>query len=223
MKIHDIVHSNIGKDIFIEIGAQLQIEIEGVASRFKSSVVGIEPDEYLVIKTPIISPRFGSIKHKLFPGSKIVVRYLHKGTVFGFKTKLIEAISSPIRLLFVEYPDIIEHHDLRYHKRIDCSLPARIEMKGEERKGTILDISEKGCRHRMKTFKGEKLPPIQIDEEITLFCKFPGIEGEHEVLGIVKNINKDKHEMVLGIVFHEITPDVQKILTHFISTAKEIS
>ena len=225
MKIRDINLSDTGKRIFIEIGAQLQIEIEGVAFRFKSSVVGIEPNEYLIIKTPIIphDAPFGSIKHKLFPGNQIAIRYLHKGTVFGFQSKLIEAISTPIRLLFVEFPDTVEHYDLRSHERIDCFLPTRIKMKDKERKGIILDITEKGCRHRIKALEGEKLPPVKIDEHITLFCQFPGIEGEHVVSGIVKNINKDKQEMALGIVFDEITPEAQKILTHFISTAKEIS
>ena len=224
METHGTNHSATERRIFIELGAHLQIEIEGVAFRFKSSVVGIEPNEYLIIKTPIIphDAPFSSIKHKLFPRNQIAIRYLHKGTVFGFKTKLIEAISTPIRLLFVEFPDTIEHYNLRSHKRIDCFLPTRIKMKDKEIKGIILDINEKGCRHQIKALEGEKLPPVQIDEQITLFCQFPGIEGEHAVSGIVKNINKDKKEMALGIVFHEITPEAQKILTQFISTAKEI-
>lgn len=223
MKIRDIDPSNTGKRISIEVGDQLQIEIEGVAFRFKSSVVGIEPDEYLIIKTPIIPPHLGSIKHKLFSGNQIVVRYIHKGTVFGFQTKLIEAISLPVRLLFVEYPNIIEHHDLRSHERIDCFLPSKIKINDKERRGTILDLSEKGCCHRMKALKDEKFPSIQIDDQITLMCQFPGIEGEHVVPGMVKNINKDTQEMSLGIVFHEITPEVQKVIAHYISTAKDLS
>ncbi len=215
---------NTGKRISIESGTQLQIEIEGVAYRFKSVLIGMEPDEYLIIKTPMVpsDAPFGSIKHKLFRGSQIVVRYLYKGIVFGFQSKLIEAIYTPIKLLFVEYPKIIEHHDLRSQVRVDCLLPAKIKIKDEEKHGVILDISKKGCRYRIKALEDEKLPSIQIDEKITLRLQFPGIEDEHLVSGKVKNISRDYQEMSLGIEFHEITPEVQNIISQYILAFKEL-
>jgi len=222
MGVEDIDYVTAGKRIFIELGTQLQIEFEGVAARLKTTLVGMEPDEYLIIKTPRAA-LFGGIKSKLFRGSQIVVRYLYKGTVFGFQSKLLEPIFTPKQLLLVEYPKIIEHYDLRSHERIDCFLPANIKIKDKERQGTILDITEKGCRYLIKALKGEKFPSVQVDEQITLMCQFPGIEDEHVVSGKVRNIGREEQETVLGIEFHEITPEVQKIIAHYISTAKEFS
>ncbi len=120
-------HFDTEKRISIELGTQLEIEIEGVPTRFKSSLVGIEPDEYLIIKAPEAALP-DSIKNKLFRGNQIVVRYLCKGTLFGIQSQLVQVTSTPIRLLFVEYPKTIENYDLRSHERIDCFFPAKIKM-----------------------------------------------------------------------------------------------
>ena len=222
MKIENVDHLDTGKRIFIELGTQLQIQIEGVAFRFKSTLVGIEPDNYLIIKTPGATP-FGSIKHKLFRGSQFTVRYLARGTVFGFQSRLMGAISTPTKLLFLEYPNVVENCDLRSHERIDCLLPAKGNIKDKERQGIILDLSEGGCCYLIKALKGEELPSVQIDEQITLRCQFPGIEGEQVVSGKVRNIRRDEQGTALAIEFHEIAPEVQNIIVQYISTVKEFS
>jgi len=211
-----------GKRISIELGTQLEIEIEGVPTRIKSSLVGIEPDEYLIIKAPEAALP-DSIKNKLFRGNQIVVRYLCKGTLFGFRSQLVQVTSTPIRLLFVEYPKTIEAYDLRSHERVDCFLPAKIEIKDEEKNGAILDISEGGCRCVIKSSEGEKLPSVQIGELITLSCQFPGTESEQVISGEVKNVGMDKQKAVLGIQFHEIAPGLQNIIAQYISTVNEFS
>ena len=215
-------HFDTGKRISIELGTQLEIEIEGVPTRIKSSLVGIEPDKYLIIKAPEAALP-DSIKNKLFRGNQIVVRYLCKGTLFGFRSQLVQVTSTPIRLLFVEYPKTIEAHDLRSHERIDCFLPAKIEIKDEVKNGLILDISEGGCRYLIKSSEGEKLPSVHLYELISLRCQFPGTESEQVVSGEVRNVGMDKQKAVLGIQFHEIAPGLQNIIAQYISTVKEFS
>lgn len=225
MEAENVDYLATGRRILIELGSQLQIEIEGVAFRFKSVLVGMESDEYLIIKTPMVpsDAPFSSIKQKLFQGTQIIVRYIYKGTVFGFQSKLIESISTPVRLLFVEYPKIVENYDLRSQERTDCFLPAKIKIMDKEEHGAILDISEKGCRCLIKALKDEKLPSAQIDEQVTLTCQFPGIGAEQVVLGNVKNISRDKQEMILGIAFHEIAARVKDIIDQYLSNIKQFS
>ncbi len=226
MKDEKIAYFDTGKRLSIEPGGQLQIEIEGVAFRFKTTFVGMESDEYLIIKTPKVplNAPFSSIKHKLFQGNQIVIRYLYKGTVFGFQSKLIEALSAPKKLLFVEYPKIIEQYDLRSNKRIDCLLPVKANINDKEAPGVLLDITEKGCRYLIKAEKDEKLPSVKIDDQITLRCHFPGMSDEQVVSGSVRNINMDKQETTLGIQFQEMAADIMSIIVQYISTInKEFS
>lgn len=225
MEVEDLDYLFTRKGILIELGSQVQIEIEGVTFRFKSTLVGMESKNCLIIKTPMVpsDAPFTSIKHKLFPGVQIVVRYLYKGTVFGFQSKLIKSITSPIRLLFVEYPKIIENYDLRSEERTDCFLPAKIEIRNQEEHGAILDISERGCRCLIKELEGNILPYTQIDERITLRCQFPGIKDDQVVSGTVKNFSRDKQEMILGIEFHEIATRLRTIIDQYVSNIKQFS
>ncbi len=220
MKIEDF-HFNTGRRISIELGTQLQFEIDGVDFNLKSTLIGIEPDKYLIINAPITSPY--DIKHKYFRGNKIIVRYLYKGTVFGFQSEFVEDIYTPLKLLFVKYPEIIEEHNLRSRERINCFLPIKIKIKSEEKDGVIIDINKGGCCCVFKrAVKDKELLSVQIDEQITLRCQFPQIEDEQVVLGKVKSIRRDKKQMTLGIMFHGIEPEIEDIIVQYVLAIKEL-
>lgn len=207
------------KGISIKLGTQVKIEIEGVGIRLRGTLVGMEPGEYLIVK--LQDATFDGLKDGLFQGNKIIVRYVYEGSVFGFLSKLIETILTPIKLLYIEYPRIIENFDLRSQKRMDCFLPSSIIIRDEERQGSILDISEGGCCFLINMLKGEKLLSVQIDEQITLRCQFPGIEGEQMVSGKARKFSMDKKETALRIQFYDLDPEVKNTIAHYISTAEE--
>ena len=78
------------KDLLIRVGIPLQIHIGGTNNRLKSSLVGFEFGEYLVIKYPLRVVDTQTSR-RLVPGEQILVRYLYKGTIYGFKTEIIAA------------------------------------------------------------------------------------------------------------------------------------
>jgi hypothetical protein len=211
---------NTGKRISIEIGTRLQIRIDGVDINYTSTLIGMETGKCLIIDAPVNMLTLA--RHKLFQGSKILVRYLHKGSVFGFKSELIEDIYTPLKLLFLEYPEIIEVHNLRSGQRIDCVLPVRIKINDEERNGIISDINKEGCRCvTKKTEEDKELSSVQIDEQVTLMCQFPRVEGERTIIGKVRNIRRDKKQMILGIIFNGIGPEIEEIIGQYILAIKE--
>lgn len=213
-------NSAAGKRLSIEIGSQVQVEIEGIPSRHQTTFIGMELFEYLIIKIPVFPQkmRLGGVKHKLFPGNQITVRYIYEGSVFGFQTKLIEALFMPKRLLVLEYPEVIAQHDLRSEKRIDCFLPTTTKIKDKEAQGIIIDINENGCRYLIKAVKDRKLPPVQMDDPITLRCQFPGEPEEQVVSGIVRNIKRNSQEMALGVQFRKMTDNLYDLISLYIST-----
>jgi len=219
MKIEDF-DFNTGKRISIELGTRLQIRIDGVDINYTSTLIGMETGKYLIIDAPVNMLTLA--RHKLFRGSKILVRYLHKGSVFGFKSELIEDIYTPLKLLFLEYPEIIEVHNLRSGPRIDCVLPVRIKINDEERTGIISDINKEGCCCvAKKTEEDKNLSSVQIDEQVTLMCQFPQVDGERALLGKVKNIRRDSKQMTLGIIFNGIGPEIEEIIAQYILAIKE--
>ena len=209
-----------GKRISLEIGIPIQLKMEGVAFPLQSVLVGMEIDEYLIIKIPA---QYTNVKHKLTTGVDIIVRYLYRGTVYGFQTKLIEIITKPVKLLFLEYPKIIEHYDLRSQKRAESIFPATITIKDKTNHGAIIDVSKNGCRCHILNSRREPLPPVQIDDEILLKCKFPGVQGDREVFGRIKNIRRSRKELILGVEFSKLELEIHDLISQYIYAVEDFS
>jgi len=200
--------------LLITVGTQLQIEIEGVSSRLKSNLVGMVLNKCLIMDAPFVN----NIKNRLFQGNKIVVRFMYEGTVFGFESELIKAISDPIKAIFVSYPKIIARHELRSQKRIESFLPSELMIKNKMYRGVILDITERGCRCLIKASGVEKLPSIMIEEDLIITFHLPGIEDKMAISGIVKNLQRDDKELHLGIKFDKIPHLVQNKINQYVSS-----
>ena len=104
------------------VGIPLQIEIEGISFKMASTSIGYLADRYLVIKYP---HHFDIYFENVLQGDKIGVRYLDRGTVFGFESELI-ADAQNLSALFISYPLRIVRKDLRRSRRMGCYLPAKV-------------------------------------------------------------------------------------------------
>lgn len=214
MGISEIDFTNYGKRINLELGTELQVELTDVAMPLYSSFLGMDAGEYLIIKSP--SP-YNMVKQKLYKGNELVIKYLYNGTIYAFQSKLIEHISKPFKLLFLEYPKIIEKHELRSFKRAKCFFPAQFAADKKKCQGLILDISRRGCRFQFQLGSGESPPSLKVDDQIHLYCKFPGIEGDIEISGTLRNIKKTKQEITLGVSFSKTNPEeINNVITKYI-------
>ena len=203
----------------IGIGTQLQIKVGGVEERLKSVLIGMEVDEYLVMIAPV-STTFGSITQKFYEGNKITVQYLHGGTVFGFYSKIIGAINSPRKLLFVEYPNSVEKRNVRTSKRVDCLLPATIEIHKKAHLGVIRDISEGGCLCLIRYEKDKTLPSARVNSHISLRFQLPGVDGEKSALVEIRGVKLDIEGKTFGLRFLELAPEARHQIGEFISYAE---
>jgi c-di-GMP-binding flagellar brake protein YcgR len=195
----------------------MQLEIEGFEERLKSSLVGILPDQYLILTLPQLGTYPGQRTH-VDVESEILVRYVHRGVVWGFKSRLKRVVSTPVGLLMIEIPSSIESHDLRQEKRIDCLLPGKIKLGKTSRKGAVVDLSKKGCRLVIEIAKGKKAPKIEIDDELALVCSFPGIEGEQTLTGRVRHLHQDQQRTALGLEFVKPDRKIESIIGKYISS-----
>ncbi len=201
--------------IFLQIGLVLKLEIEDVSMPLESTLVGVD-NNLIIIKTP--SP-YQLIEHKLTKGRDVVVRYIFDGTIFAFQTKLFDSLLRPARLLFLEYPKIIQKNELRNQKRSSCFIPAIIHQDDEHNKGALLDLTKEGCRYKLTNAENHEFLNFRMDDEVSLRCKFPGVKEPVLITGIIKNIHKNRNEIDLGINFHKNTTKVsKKIIAWYIST-----
>ena len=191
------------KNFCLEIGIKLLIDFDDLVVPFHSTLVGIEDGKYLILKAP--GP-IGRIDHDLFKVENLIVKSLYKGTVYAFRSKVINIVSKPSKLMFIEYPREIEHHELRSHKRFKCNIAIRSVADKKEKNGVIKNISKGGCLCVIETFStDENLTHELLNGTFAFKYHFPGSRGEVNFMGEIRNKIKKPVEIGLGIKF--IYPD----------------
>ena len=187
------------KEFCLEIGIRLLIDFEDLDLTLRSTLVGIEHGKYLLLKAPIPVETFE--KDRIKEG-ELIIKSLYRGTIYAFRSRLIALISKPSRLMFIQYPDRIEHHELRAHKRFRCSILAQAKLNETEREGVIENISLGGCRCTIESSSWDpELTKTLLHENIPFRCRFPGTTKEVRFIGQVRNSQKQADEVAVGVEF----------------------
>ncbi len=191
-----------GSDLlYIDIGCPLFIQCQNLPDRLKSKLIGLVPGAYIIVSTPG-SP--GS-RPLLPPGTEnIIVRYIFRGEVLGFKSSVLAAIEKPFRLTFLSYPYKVERMNLRKEKRINCNLPSVLTSKGKEIKGIISDLSSGGCRFTAKLTSPGAGTGLTVDSTANLSFYLPASEGAFEIEGMIRNSDLSAVRAELGVQFIKI-------------------
>jgi len=223
---------NVGKSFLLPVGTRLQIDIGGIDIKLESYVVGLLPDDAIIIKHPSTGS-LGSITHKIFKGNKVTVRYIHGGSVFAFQSELLGSTNDPFRLIFVAYPSLIARHRLRKNSRVQCYLPAEMFLQKRNDKeiipdvgysGIVSDLSIQGCCFGMiKSSTNQTLPHIRIEGSITVQIQLPGIETKIELNGLVRRSVRDANKMSIGIQFNDISEDIKNRIADHILAIEQFS
>ncbi len=198
----------------IEIGTIVYLSIEGVGFNVSSVFVGLFSDEYVIITLP---KRFKTVQSKLFPGNKMVVKYLHNGSLYAFQSEIIEIITHPIRTIAIEYPKIVQNQELRSSRRNNVAIPGRVEFKSHELSVVVFDISRYGCCFRyQETRKG--LVSFKEGDPLRIFCLLPGVADELSAMGSIRNIGREDSQLSIGIEFSNANNQFMSPLVKYISS-----
>ena len=209
----------------ITLGTELLVEIADLKLRTKSSLIGMENSSYLIIKLSSQDFEAGLADEKGGSG-ELIVRYLFKGSVYGFKTRLLKVLTEPDRLAFVSYPAKIEEFNVRHNPRYECILPAETIFGDETVELVIVDISMKGCRCVIRTStvtdRDRLYSSIDIDRVIPMRIDLPGVEEKVGMKGRIRNINKDHDRVIFGVLFDEPDEKAEETLGRFVSLMSDI-
>ncbi len=203
----------------MDIGITFRIEIEGAEESISCILIGIENGKYLVIRTPPLHT-LGNTSHLLPKGNEIYVKYVYKGTIYGFQSKVIDQIYEPFKLLFIEYPEKIESYGFRGNKRVECYLPAFVRIEERRIEGSITDISKAGCLFDIKIPELENCKSLLAsNEEISIEFQLPGVEESLSVTSKHRSIKKGTNKARIGIEFVYMNGIDKSKLSAFLSKA----
>lgn len=205
-----------GKSMDLQINHPLPL-------RLKLALVGYELGKYILLKYPRVKSS-SEYKDVLVEGNVIIVRYLmegNKGECFAFRSAIKYISTYPEKLLFLEYPKMIENRQLRMQQRASIHIPAFIMIeedennKGMKINGVISDISLKGCGF---LFKSKSSSTNVNKRKIYIYLKNPaGVDMK--LLAQVCNSRNDKGIISVGIQFLEDDDRLPELLEQlFINT-----
>ncbi len=208
----------------IDLNTSLRVQISGRSKRYRSFLVGKETDHYLIIKTPSID----NWKTLFAKDTELVVRYVHQGSVYGFKSKIIFTIPPPLRVSFIRFPDRVEDFNLRTFKRFECHLPTRLQVMTRHHnrqlifRSTIFDISKGGCKVLISRTELEWVNElVKINAKVELFASLPGLQEELKFSGTVRNVTQDSDGLSLGIQFAELENRAETELQKFLAVTQK--
>lgn len=197
------------------LGTEVSIQLVDSEGRFKSILVGMQPDQYLIVQFPAAS----SVSQSLHDGMDLILRYVHFGSVYGCIVTLRGLIRKPLPLLFLTYPTQIQRIELRKVQRVACLIPATIMRSRGKRSGMIRDISTGGVLFCTKTAQETGMGSFKVGESILVSFPLLGMDGLQEFPGKVRRVTEDREKLRLGIEFEEYSPDIrEKIELYIVKT-----
>jgi c-di-GMP-binding flagellar brake protein YcgR len=187
----------------IRTGTELIIHTDGYETPFKSFFIGGKANVSIVAGFP---QQLSFPKEVLHKGVEVIVQYLEGECIYEFKTRILDVLKEPTDLIILEYPAETRTVEQRSHKRINCLVAARFEIRFEDNNqlaiGVIENISKTGCSCKIKKFKGiEK--PLSMGDIILMKCQFPGFAGEQRAEGQIIRLQESQEEINAGIRFDQ--------------------
>lgn len=191
-----------GLRLAIDLGIEVSIDSPRVSGRFRSELVGMLPGRYLILSEPV--KPVGSPFHAEYrDGDSVIVRYLFRGSIFGFRTFVLGLVTHPDRLLFVGYPTQVEEHNIRAAERLECLIPALITFAdGTQSKATMADVSRVGCHIRVLGPEVAGKKPERGDA-VQIRCRVPGVADDQIISGEIKRLIDEGDRLGIGIAFHQ--------------------
>lgn len=210
-----MAHNNSGFRLNMNLGAALQIEIQGLDAKIKTKLIGMETWEYLIIKAPV---GYAGIRSKMVEGNKVVVRYVQEGNVYGFEAFILAVINKPTSLLVIDYPSAVVEKTLRKSERKDCYINCMIEIDAKETEGALVDISTTGCRCIAPNINPVDKQVPQIGDSISLVFDSPAEDWQMVLEGSIANTTEYHAAARLGIKFGEGIEDklqhIEKLIAY---------
>jgi len=214
------------KDIvsIFDVSVQVFIEKSGDPKqvRYKSKILGWHENSFVLLTLPTLNGTPVTWK----PGTSTIVKFIHKGNVYAFKSKTIKHQYQPTPIIFLKFPDDIENVSLRKSKRIQthlaCSLFPLIhtitmddddenDENEHESNATTIDLSSEGALIEFHQDHSQFI----IGDRLGLNIDLPDGTYIDGLISELRNIRIDSGKKLIGVKFLDTNKDAFDSLAAF--------
>ncbi len=182
-----------------------------VRSKGESRLLGWRTGSWILASTP---ENEGNELHFGYH-SRIQVRFVLDGRIFGFNTRQLMDQQEPFGLIFLEYPRELEQYCFREAPRLDLVLACTMESAGTSVRGTIVDISEGGC---LVVF--DQSP--ELAESVTLSFTLPTGKIVKGLPGSVCRVKDQGKRVHVGVHFSASDPAQRGLIATYVTMALDL-
>lgn len=190
----------------------IQVTTSNAARRVRTEFIGMDGMRSIIIRYPD-ETKWGSLSDAIYPDKPAIMRFIledETGEVIAFKSKITYLIKKPTSLIFIAFPLQIQSQGLRSERRAQIRVPVSVlDAQNEQMlaNGTLLDISNSGCRIGTQRETAKKIGVKEI------LIRLNGQQGEpFELKGSVMNAKSDEVYFLYGIKFTTSEAEVENLI-----------
>jgi len=190
----------------------IQVTTSNAARRVRTEFIGMDGMRSMIIRYPD-ETKWGNLSDALYPEKPAIMRFIledETGEVIAFKTKVTHLVKKPTSMIFIAFPTQIQSQGLRSERRAQIRVPVSVLNADNEQmlaNGTLLDISNSGCRIGTQRDTAKKLSVKEI------LIRLNGQQGEpFELQGTVMNAKSDEVYFLYGIKFTTAESEVETLI-----------
>lgn len=194
----------------IRIGDKVLIEFSTFGDRFVSVVADITEDNELLVYSPV--PEV--ILERLKTDSSVLVRYAFEGRLRGFKTHVLNTVSSSTMLMVLAEPECTFDAEERREPRCKCTFPAKVFDGDKQLDGIMEDVSASCTKVRL--ISGMGIPFVRGAENEVLLRFFPFGTKAYEIrCRVIQTFMKSGNEYAV-LQFKTEEGDAHRSIMEFI-------
>ena len=193
-------------ELVIPIGEPVQIHAQ--ENKYKSFFRGFIPSRWIFMDMPQKRGRLVSFAKQ----TPLLARYIHQGTMFGFRSKVNSEYLAPSKILVIEFPRSVEERNLRRSERIKTFIPLKIRLPNSTSlsESAMLDLSREGALLSIE--EGE---PPEIGEKVYISLRLPDGSYVSELGCVVRNAREPADLRLVGVEFDHENEKQVKIIQRF--------
>jgi len=209
-----------GVHLQLQLGNTLFLRLLCVGQRYETKVVGLNPFEYLIVQTRLPQDTLAKLQQN--PGA--IAQVDAGGTLFGFRTEVLNRMTNPAPLLFLSYPDTVERVILRRGERVQVTIPGHIHGAFGDHDVIIVDLTADGCRLSARSNLNSPLRAAKSGERIVLQCELTATCGNPFIAPLMlRKIDEEKGHITMGGEFVELTEENTATLNEYVERVRKLA
>jgi hypothetical protein len=196
----------------LEVGTALQVRIEDIDYMFGSELIGAGEDGRVLIT---VDTAMDLLRDRIKTGMIVSTYYLADDIYHMFNTRFEGLTGDPQPAMILEAPKEILNIERRSQRRINCTLPARVDIR-KTLSMEITNINIKGCRISADAATADAIR-LEPSDRILLRIRAPEAPHGYIVEGQVRNVHQRGDRIEAGVLF-DTMPTTLKVFIESLTT-----